>query len=82
MVSQELAAQYRFEMSVEGMREPTRQRCFNQGSDGRLAGDSIEQCPYAPGSPAWSAWCEGWNHCDRFWCVDEVSPKPKRKVRS
>ena len=69
----------------EGMHEMTRQRLFNKGCDARLAGDAIESCPYPPGDPAWVYWCEGWNHVDRFWAIDDGHhghPKPKRKVRS
>jgi ribosome modulation factor len=72
--------QCRYDMA-EGMHEPTRQRCFNQGSDARLAGDPIEACPFPPGDPAWAHWCEGWRHVDQHWAVDNGYPKPKRKLR-
>jgi ribosome modulation factor len=41
-------------------------RCFNEGSDARLAGRRPEDCPYENGSER-SHWILGWKDVHLFW---------------
>jgi len=78
MISPELAERYRFDMN-EGLHEATAQRAFNLGSDARLDGLLLNDCPFPPGGTPWSYWRAGWEDVETHWAIDSVNGRAKQK---
>jgi len=54
-------------------------KCFNDGSDARLMGLPLEDCPYLINFEIY-LWSEGWHNVDKFWGKDArwpVRPLPE-----
>lgn len=69
-------------MEVVGAGEPAieqtdfgyRARCFNRGSDARIAGRGLGSNPHQPNSVEAHSWVEGWLDAQNFWGTDAKWP--------